>query len=66
MDAYVYLVLLIVFIPINFHVLTKLHIEKKFEQNSIWQIKYAYIVISILLSHFIAEFLVGLSNLFQF
>lgn len=64
-DNIIYLLLLVTFIPINFHVLSKLHLEKKFNQGAIWQIKYAYIVITILLSHFMAEFLINLGHLFQ-
>ena len=60
-----YLFFVLFFIPINFTVLRKIRIEKKFEQGSIWQIRYAYIVISILVAHFLAEFLINLKDLFQ-
>jgi len=62
METYIYFILLIFFIPVNFKVLLALNIEKNFKKEQIWQIKYAYIVISVLVSHWIASFLVGLQQ----
>lgn len=61
----IYICLLIIFIPINFKVLMKLKLEKRFEQGAIWQIKYAYIVVTIIISHFMADFLISLQDIFK-
>jgi len=63
METYIYFILLLLFIPVNFKVLLALNIEKKFKRDQIWQIKYTYIVISVLVSHWMASFLVGLQQI---
>lgn len=50
-----YFAFLIVFFAITFKVLRALHIETKFKKNHIWEIKVAYIIISLVVAHLLSE-----------
>ncbi|WP_026391520.1 DUF1146 family protein [Haploplasma modicum] len=56
-DLVAYFILLILFFAINFNVLKALNIENFFKKNHVWQIKAAYIILSLAFAHILAEIL---------
>lgn len=56
-DLVVYFILLIMFFTINFNILRALNFENIFKKNHIWQIKAAYIILSLAFAHILAEIL---------
>jgi hypothetical protein len=65
MEPIIYFSSLVIFFAINLRILGALHIENKFEKFKIWEIKAAYFLISLGLSHMLAEIMVKFSSLFE-
>ena len=52
---YLYIVVFLLGIPFIWNVLLSLRFESIFQQGKIWQIRLAYVLVSIILSHFLAD-----------
>ncbi len=63
MDELIYFVSLIVFFALWLRILSALHIENKFEKFKIWEIKAAYFLGALGMSHLQSEVMVRLSEL---
>ena len=52
---YVYVFTFLISLPIVWNILFSLHFEGVFQKGKIWQIRCAYVLVTIILSHFIAD-----------
>ena len=59
---YIYLVSFILALPLMWNVLLALRFEGIFKKGSIWQIRCAYILVTVILSHFLAETIYTFTN----
>ncbi len=53
----IYLTAFFVFVPIIFHLLFKLKFQTLFQSNKIWEIKLAYLLLTLALAHLLASFI---------
>lgn len=52
---YIYLTAFLLSLPIIWNVLLQLRFEKLFKSGKVWQIRAAYIIVTVILSHFVAD-----------
>ncbi len=65
LEGFSYLIVFLASLPLVFQILMALNLESKFKKNQIWQIKAAYIIVTIVVSHLVAEVFIRLYFLFQ-
>ncbi len=52
---YVYIIIFLLGLPLFWNILFSLRFENIFQKGKIWQIRCAYILVTIILSHFLAD-----------
>jgi uncharacterized membrane protein YwzB len=52
---YIYLISFLLSIPLIWNILFTLRFEGLFKSGKIWQIRCAYIIVTVIISHFLAE-----------
>lgn len=57
MEHYIYLISVLLFLPLSFHILFKLKFQSLFKANNIWEIKLAYLLSSLIIAHLLATFI---------
>lgn len=55
MENYIYLIGVLCFLPLTFHILFKLKFQNLFKANNIWEIKVAYLLLSLSFAHILAS-----------
>ena len=65
METLIYFTSLFIFFAVALRILRALHIEQKFEKMQIWEIKAAYFIGALIISHMLAEIMLRVSELFQ-
>ena len=62
-DYIIYIASMMIFFYINLRILQGLHIEKKFENMRIWEIKAAYFMISLAVAHILSEMVLKITDI---
>lgn len=63
-EYFIYMSCLLVSLPFVYQIVTSLRLEEIFKKGKIWQIKSAYFILTIIISHFLATFFEKITSIF--
>ncbi|MDR2822628.1 MAG: DUF1146 family protein [Acholeplasmatales bacterium] len=65
MNNLIYFLALIFFFVISFKVFSSIHIENEFNKNKVFEIKAAYVLLSLAVAHLLADMILKISGTFE-